>query len=77
MGFVHVPVRLFAPGDGREPVEIEALVDTGAIFSLIPRPTLQELGVQPTGKRVFRTIEGRPIEREVSVVQIEVEGRQP
>ncbi len=77
MGFVHVPVKLFAPDNGREPVEVEMLVDTGAIFTLIPRPTLEQLGVRPSGKRVFQKIEGRPIEREVGVVQVEVQGQQP
>jgi aspartyl protease family protein len=77
MGFVHVPVKLFAPDNGRGPVEIEMLVDTGAIFTLIPRPVLEQLGVRPSGKRVSQTIEGRPIEREVGVVQVEVEGLQP
>ena len=77
MGFIRAPVRLFPPADGREPAEVEALVDTGAIFSLIPAPILGQLGVQPSGRRVFRSIEGRPIEREVGVVQMEVQGRQP
>ena len=76
MGFVRVPVTLLAPSDGRESVEVEALVDTGAVFSLIPRPILERLGVQPSGKREFRTIEGRAIERAVGGVQIEVEGKQ-
>ena len=77
MGFVHVPVKLFSAANGREPVEVEALVDTGAIFTLIPRATLARLGVQPSGRRTFRTIEGRPIEREVGSVLVEVEGCQP
>jgi predicted aspartyl protease len=77
MGFVHVPVRLFAPSDGAHPVEVEMLVDTGAIFTLVPRPVLEQLGVRATGKRVFQTIEGRPIERDVGGVDIEVEGQRP
>jgi len=77
MGFVRVPVKLFAAEDGRESVEVEALVDTGAIFCLFPRSLLARLGVQPSGKRAFRAIDGRPIERDVGAVQIELEGTQP
>jgi clan AA aspartic protease len=77
MGFVRVPVKLFASANGRQPVEVEALVDTGAIFCLFPRSLLERLGVQPSGKRAFRAIDGRAIEREVGVVQVEVEGAQP
>ena len=77
MGFVHVPVKLFAPGNGKEPVEVEMLVDTGAIFTLVPRPILAQLGIRPSGKRKFKTIEGRPIEREVGGVDVEVDGYRP
>ena len=76
MGFVYAPVKLFS-SNGREPVEIEMLVDTGAIFTMVPRPILEQLGVRPSGKWVFQTIEGRPIEREVGVVGVEAEGQQP
>jgi aspartyl protease family protein len=77
MGFVHVSVKLFAPGNGHAPVEVEMLVDTGAIFTLVPRPILEQLGVRPNGTRKFQTIEGRPIEREVGGVEIEVDGYRP
>jgi predicted aspartyl protease len=77
MGFVLAPVKLFAPANGREPVVVEMLVDTGAIFTLVPRPVLDQLGVRSTGTRTFQTIEGRPIVREVGVVEIEVANRQP
>ncbi len=77
MGFVQVPVKLFAADNGREPVEVEMLVDTGAIFTLVPRPILEQLGVRPSGTRKFQTIEGRPIERDVGVVLVEVQGQQP
>ena len=77
MGFVNVPVKLFAPANGHAPIEVEMLVDTGAIFTLVPRAVLEQLGVRPSGKRKFQTIEGRPIEREVGVVDMEVQGQRP
>ncbi len=77
MGFVQVPVKLHSVKNGSSPIEVEMLVDTGAIFTLVPRRVLQELGVEASGKRVFQTIDGSPIEREVGVVQMEVQGQQP
>ena len=76
MGFVHALVTLF-PSNGREPLGIEMRVDTGAIFTMVPRPVLEQLGVRPSGKRVFQTIEGRPIERDVGGIDLEVEGHRP
>lgn len=75
MGFLKVPVKVFPLGNGREPVEIEALVDTGAIYSLLPRQLLETLGVAPVARGSFRTIEGRPIEGDVANVAIEVAGK--
>ncbi|MFQ5879033.1 MAG: aspartyl protease family protein [Dehalococcoidia bacterium] len=75
MGFIRVPVKVFAPADGHQPVEVEALVDTGANYSILPRQALESLGVTPLGRGRFRTIEGRPIERDVANVAIEVAGR--
>src|SRR3972149_10307030 len=75
MGFIRTKVTLLPAGDGKGPVEIEALVDTGAITSMIPRQLLAPLGVTPTGRGQFRAIEGRPIERDVGVVEMEVQSR--
>ena len=75
MGLIRVPVKVLAPGDGRQPVEIEVLVDTGAIYSLLPRQLLESVGVSPTSRGQVRTIEGRPIERDVANIVVEVAGR--
>lgn len=75
MGFIRVPLKVLPPGDGREPVEVEVLVDTGAIYSLLPRQLLESMGVAVTGRGQFRTIEGQPIERDVANVFVEVAGR--
>ncbi len=77
MGFIIVPVKVQAQADGDRSEVIEALVDTGAMLTLIPRPMLERLGVQSRGKRQFRTIDGSPMERDVGVIDIEVQGQQP
>jgi len=54
--------------------ELSLLVDTGAAYSWIPSDILRRLGVKPSRKAKFRTIEGRVIERDVGHVFIEYEG---
>ena len=45
MGFTYVRVNVAAPGSPDRSEEIELLVDTGAILSIIPRPMLErEIG---------------------------------
>ncbi len=67
--FTHTITLISASGDTRETVE--ALVDTGTMFTVIPTPTLERLGIRP-----FRTIPVRFANGDVqqwSLGQMEVE----
>jgi predicted aspartyl protease len=50
------------------------LADTGAIYTVLSRERLLELGVEPRDKRRFKTADGRVIERDVGAVEIEIKG---
>jgi predicted aspartyl protease len=54
--------------------ELEVLVDTGASYSWFLRDRLEALGIQPTGKMRFRTIDGRVLERDVAPVFVRSDG---
>ncbi|WP_245534168.1 hypothetical protein [Thermofilum pendens] len=43
----------------------ELLVDTGSMYTWIEGGRLRGLGIEPTGRRVFGTIGGRVVEREI------------
>ena len=60
--------------DLRRVREVELLVDTGAVYTVLPRSLLEELGIEPMGKRKFRTIEGKIIERYIGEAVIECLG---
>jgi predicted aspartyl protease len=51
------------------------LVDTGSTYTWIYRERLVRLGIESTGKRRFRTIDGRVVERDVGEAVIECLGR--
>ncbi len=42
--FIKVKFEVFNPTDPRNRVQVEGVVDTGAIYSVIPRKTLSNLG---------------------------------
>jgi clan AA aspartic protease len=44
---------------------VEALVDTGATYSMIPRQVLTKLGLKPSETAEFETADGRTIARDV------------
>jgi len=48
--------------DDRESIEV--LVDSGAVYSLVPRLVLERLGIEPHGRQTFRLADGSRIERE-------------
>ena len=53
---------------------LDALVDTGAVFSSAPASALSELGIQPITRRRFRSAHGEPVEMDVGEARIRVNG---
>jgi len=54
---------------------VSALVDTGASYTWIPRPTLERLGVAPTFRLPFILADGRRIERDLAETRIRLRGQ--
>lgn len=54
---------------------VQALVDTGATYSMIPASTLQQLGIQPVEVRMSRIADGSRIEMQTSWARFSAEGR--
>jgi clan AA aspartic protease len=74
LGFVRVRFSIYNPLYQEKALEVSEIVDTGAIYSVIPRKVLEELGIKPLERRRFRAFGGY-IERDVGEVGIELMGR--
>ena len=74
MGATHVTVRITNPADSDRYWEGLFLVDTGATDSLVPRPQLEAIGLEPEGKRVYELADGSEIAVAVAVAKIEFMG---
>ncbi len=74
MGFIRVRFGVFNPLNRDKVVELEGVVDTGAIYSVIPRKVLEELGIRPIERRRFRAFGGY-VERDIGEIGIEVLGK--
>jgi predicted aspartyl protease len=55
--------------------EVSALVDTGSIYTVLPTPLLQRLGVVPTERRRFRSADNSVMERDVGEVLVRIDQR--
>ncbi len=60
--------------DGTACETVEALVDTGATYTWIPKPVLDRLGIALTTRRRLQLADGQVIEREAGPVLITVSG---
>ena len=63
MGMFKCPVRIETT-DGRRSLDVDATVDTGAAYTVLPGRLLRDLGVTPRGRRSFMLADGRRIEGE-------------
>ena len=74
MGIVKVRFKVYNPADMSRYVEVDGIVDTGAVYSVISSSLLNSIGVKPLERRRFLTFGGY-VERDVGGVVIEVMGR--
>ncbi len=74
MGVFSTKLTVWNPIDPSRPEEFEVWVDTGASYSWLSRSRLESLGIRPARRMVFRTIEGRTIERDLAAVFVRVDG---
>ncbi len=58
----------------RRKAAVNFLIDSGAVYSLVPGPTLKKLGVRPHRKVTFALTDGRTIARQVGDAYFEFQG---
>ena len=74
MGVFNWPVRLDSM-DGEKSLEIEAMVDTGVIYTVAPSHLLNELDISPIDKITLILHDGRPVERDLGRARATINGR--
>ncbi len=73
MGTFRYPIVLYS-SDGTRSHRIEALVDTGATYTWVPRSVLEDLGHTPSFRQRLRLANGSIIERDGCEVVVEIDG---
>ena len=62
--------------EGREFVSLEAMVDTGSTYPLLPADLLRSLGVEPLRRRTFELGDGQIVELDDGEVRMRLEGQE-
>jgi clan AA aspartic protease len=76
MGLTHIKLNIANPAKPKRAVELSFLVDSGAVYSVIPSALLRKLGVRPHSKRIFALADGSEVTRKLGDVLFRLNGRQ-
>ncbi len=74
MGYVRVRGFIANPLDRDLKAELEFIVDTGAIYTVIPKSIAERLKLKELGRRKFKTVNGSVVEFPVSEAYITING---
>jgi len=75
MGMTHVEAEVANPDSPDRPATVVFLVDSGAVYTVIPAARLRALGIEPTGERTFFLANGQPVKRRIGEARITFEGQ--
>ena len=73
MGTFSWPVEIQGL-DGGPMLRIEAMVDTGATFTVIPGYRLSEIGISPSRRAKFEYGDGRPVDLHIAEARATIDG---
>lgn len=76
MGLTHLELSVANPARPRRGVRLQFLVDSGAVYSVVPATILRRLGVRPHSKRTFILADGSKLERRLGDASFRLDGRQ-
>jgi clan AA aspartic protease len=65
MGLTHVRASIANPARPRRTAQVEFLVDSGALYSVVPSTILRDLGIKPHSERSFTLADGTEITRAI------------
>ncbi len=74
MGVFNCPIRLESM-DGQRSLDIEAMVDTGASYTIAPAHLLKDLGVSPIDRIALTLADGRRVEYDLGWAMATIDGR--
>ena len=74
MGLTHVKVKIANPARPRRTAQLTCLVDSGAIYSVVPAKILERLGIKPHSSRTFILADGTTIKRRLGDAIFRVNG---
>jgi clan AA aspartic protease len=63
MGLTCIKANVINPADPKKRERVEFLVDSGAMYSVVPKAVLKSLGIKPCGSKEFTLADGTKVIR--------------
>ena len=63
MGLTFLELEIANPANPEVTEKLDFLIDSGAIYSVVPAPVLERLGIQPLAMQEFRLANGTKVQR--------------
>jgi len=67
MGLTVLEIEVGNPANPEVTEKLEFLIDSGAIYSVVPTPILERLGIRPLAEQEFRLANGTKIVRKKGI----------
>ncbi|MCI0691396.1 aspartyl protease [candidate division KSB1 bacterium] len=74
MGLIYVSVKVANPADPSRALDETFMVDSGAVYSLVPRGDLEKIGITPHSRRKFILANGEEVARDVGSAIFDYQG---
>ena len=75
MGLTVITIEVGNPAKPQRTIPVEFLVDSGAIYSVVPSATLKKLGMSPLSEETFTLANGDTIKRKKGIALFRFQGR--
>lgn len=74
MGLTYITASIINPANPKRRTKARFLVDSGALYTVVPSGMLKRLGIKPHGSRVFTLADGTQIRRQIGNAFFSLDG---
>lgn len=75
MGLTHIRARIANPARPRKTASLRFLVDSGAVYSVVPASVLHRLGIRAHSTRTFTLADGTEITRHIGDATFQIDAQ--
>ena len=75
MALTYITVTVSNPKNGKRAFKRKLLVDSGAVYSVLPEKNLQKIGIKPIDKQEFILASGESVVKDIGQAEIELYGK--